>query len=216
MALSLEFRFFAGIRKLRAEVLLLLHLLWQGSGKTEIANLDTALVSEEHIARLEVSVKDICGVEEVNCTEQVVQNDFGMLHVKRNVLIFIENLGQVLIDMAHHQENAFWVGLRVLVGLSRNDDVNKLDSEDIVFHLGEPAENSNFSVDSLDAVDRVEGIRNVFYRHGLLGRLGGSLDHLPEAALSLNSVQLVVTGDASPGSWQALQKVLRFVGLVDI
>lgn len=194
----------------------MLHLLWQGSGKTEIANLDTALVSEEHIARLEVSVKDICGVEEVNCTEQVVQNDFGMLHVKRNVLIFIENLGQVLIDMAHHQENAFWVGLRVLVGLSRNDDVNKLDSEDIVFHLGEPAENSNFSVDSLDAVDRVEGIRNVFYRHGLLGRLGGSLDHLPEAALSLNSVQLVVTGDASPGSWQALQKVLRFVGLVDI
>ena len=152
-----------------------MYLLWQSSGKAEIADLDTALVSEQHIAWLEVSVDDICGVQEVNSTEQVVKNDFCVLHVERNVLIFIENLGQVLIDVAHDQENAFWVGLRVLVGFPRNDNVNELDSEDVVFHLGEAAENSNLSIYSLDAVDGVEGIGDVFDVNSLLGRLVGCL-----------------------------------------
>lgn len=193
-----------------------MYLLWQSPGKAEIADLDTALVSEQHIAWLEVSVDDICGVQEVNSTEQVVKNDFCVLHVERNVLIFIENLGQVLIDVAHDQENAFWVGLRVLVGFPRNDNVNELDSEDVVFHLGEAAENSNLSIYSLDAVDGVEGVGDVFDGDSLLGRLVGCLDYLPEATLTLNPVELEVTGNASPGSWQALQKGLGFVGLVGI
>ena len=150
---------------------------------------------------------DVGSVQEVDGAKEVVQYDFGMLHVERNVLILVENLCQILVDVAHDQEDASWVLLGVLTGLSGNDDINELDCEDIVLHLGEAAQNCYFSVDSLDAVDAVEGVGDVFDGYSLLGRLVGCLDYLPEAALTLNFVELEVIGEASPGGWQALQKL---------
>lgn len=128
----------------------------------------------------------------------------------------MENLSQILINVTHDQKYASWVLLGILTSLPGNNYVNEPDREDVVLHLGEAAKNSNFSIDSLDAVDVVEGVSDVFDGYSLLGGLVGCLDYLPEAALTLNSVELEVVGEASPGGWQALQKLLRRVALVCI
>jgi hypothetical protein len=63
-------------------IFLLLHLLWESSGEAEVTNLYAALVCEKHVAWLEITMNHICSMQEVDCAQKVVQNDFSVLHVK--------------------------------------------------------------------------------------------------------------------------------------
>ena len=87
-----------------------------------------------------------------------------MFHVKRNILIFVKNLGEVLIDMIHNEEDAW--GLFPALNF-RNNDILEPDSEDVVLHGGKAAENRDFSINSLGAVDAVKGVLDIFDGHGL-------------------------------------------------
>lgn len=115
-----------------ANIFLFLHLLWESSGEAEIAYLYAALVGKEYVAWLEVAMDYVGSVQEVDCAQKVVQNDLGMFHVKGNILVVIENLGQVLVDVAHDEEDAVWVLLFVV--LLWDDDIDEFDSEDVVLH----------------------------------------------------------------------------------
>ena len=59
-----------------------------------------------------------------------------MLHVERDLQIFVENLCKVLVNVAHHKENAKRMAFVVFL---RNNNIHKLNGEDIVLHGGEAA-----------------------------------------------------------------------------
>ena len=54
------------------------HCCRLGASQTEIAYIDAALTCQQNILRFEVSMHDICCVEEVHCTEDVVHNRYDM------------------------------------------------------------------------------------------------------------------------------------------
>lgn len=103
---------------------------------------------------------NVGGMKVVDGAKQIVKDYFCMLHVKRNVLIFIKNLGKILIYMIHHQEDAW--GLFPALSL-RNNDIYDLNSEDVVLHGREASENCDLSVNSFSAVDAVKSVLNIFY-----------------------------------------------------
>lgn len=69
---SFESLLFLVLHALLTNVFLLLHLLWNCPGEAKVTDLDAALVSEEHVAWLEVAVEYIGGVEEIDCAQKVV------------------------------------------------------------------------------------------------------------------------------------------------
>lgn len=184
-----------------ADIFLLLHLLWQGSSEAKVADLNTALVGEENIAWLEVAMDYICSVKEIHGTQKIVKDNFCVLHVKWDIFVVIENLGQVLIYVTHHEEDTLWVLL--LVVLLWDDDIEELDSEDVIFHVWKSTKNGNFSVNSLDAVDVFEGVGNIFYGDSFVRLFGCSFYYLTKGSLSLNLEEVEVFGNGLPDCWKA-------------
>ena len=71
-------------------------------------------------------------VKEVDRAEEIIEYNFGVLVVKRNLLVLVKDLGQILIDMAHDEENTSRLAITIL--FFWNNDVKKLDCEDVVLH----------------------------------------------------------------------------------
>jgi len=103
--------------------------------------------------------------------------------------------------VTHDKEDARWVLL--LAALLWDDDIDELDSEDVVFHRGKSTKNCDFSVNSLHAVDVFKCIGDVFDGHCFFVVSLSSFDDLTEATLSLNLEELVVFCEALPDGWQA-------------
>ena len=106
--------------------------------------------------------------------------------------------------MAHDKEDALWVLL--LVVLLWDDDIEEFDSDDIVLHGRQSAENCDFSVNSLNAVDVFKCIGDVLDGHSFIFTLLSSFDDLAEATLSLDLEEFVVLGDGLPDGWQAFHE----------
>jgi hypothetical protein len=84
-----------------------------------------------------------------------------------------------------------------------DDDIEELDSEDVIFHVWKSTKNGNFSVNSLDAVDVFEGVGNIFNGDCFTRLFGCSFDYLTEGSLSLNLEEVVVFGNGLPDCWKA-------------
>ena len=80
--------------------------LRQSARQPEVTNLDVALLINQNIGRLQVSMNNVLGMEEPHGAEQVVnyQIDVFWRHLKFSVLG--EKAPQVCIHEFHHYENA--------------------------------------------------------------------------------------------------------------
>lgn len=61
---------------------LLGQVLRHGPRQSEIAYLDSAIVSQEQVARLDVSVDDVCSLQVVYCAEEVIDYYFRVVNVE--------------------------------------------------------------------------------------------------------------------------------------
>lgn len=115
----------------------------------------------------------------------------------------MEYLGQILIYVAHNEENA--MRLVWAVGLW-DDDVEKFGRKDIFLHLTELSQYSDFSIHSLARVDIVKGAFNVFDGNGLVSSFPMCFYHLAETALSLDSLKFKIIAKALPD----VREILRW------
>lgn len=67
----------------------------QHSGEAKITQLHLAIRVDENVGWFDIPVEDVTGVEEVNCTERVVQYRDDVLLVEVNLLGAIEHLLEV-------------------------------------------------------------------------------------------------------------------------
>lgn len=134
-----------------------------------------------------------------------------MLHVKRNVLIFVKNLGKILIYVIHHKEDAR--GLFPALDLW-DDDVKELDSKDVILHGGKATENRDLSINSLRTVDTLEGILNVFDGHHFFCLFLCCFYYLSETSLALYLMEFVVVAEALPHLRQVTHDIVCFLSLL--
>ena len=124
-----------------------------------------------------------------------------MILLEIELFVIAKDLSEVLVDIVHDKEDT----VRVLgLVFFWNNNIKKLDCEDIVFHLSQSSQDCDFSENSFARVDVVKSILDVFDCYSFAGRFLGSFHYLAEAALSLNFDELVVGGDVVPDSWKVI------------
>ena len=109
----------------------------------------------------------------------------------------MEYLSQILIDVGHNKEYAMRLSWAVSLW---DDDVKKLGRKDIIFHLTELPQNSNFSVHSFAGVDIVESALDVFDGNCFVFGFLICFYHLAETALALDFLEFKIITEALP-SW---------------
>ena len=106
--------------------------------------------------------------------------------------------------------------------LRRHNHINQLDRKNVVGHSSELAEDGNFSIDSLAALDAFKRILDILYSHRLPIRHartplpGIRLDHLAKRSLALDTLDAVALQDIVPFCGQRTWKLRVAAAAADI
>lgn len=163
------------------------------SSETKVANFHIAIGVDQQVCRLDVAVQDVGSMHEVHGTEEVVQQLEQVILCELNLRHRLENLLDVCLHELQHEEN---VGQIVQVLWS--DDIKDFGRKLVTWHLGELAEDLNFSDDLLTVILILEDVVDEFNGHNSTGLSLFGLDNFTVAADTNELNELVIVVGVPP------------------
>ena len=131
-----------------------LDLFRHGSGEPEVADFDRALLSDQDVCWLNVTVDDVCRVQEVDTAKNVVQYDGYMLLAQGVLVRRSEDVLQVERDVLHDEEHIVeWL-------LTWDHDIKESRHEDVGRHLRQLSKNRYLAQNFLAGVLFFEHVPN--------------------------------------------------------
>ena len=77
-------------------------LLWHGPSETEVTDLDAALEVNEEVGRLEISMDNVTGVNELEGAQSIVHDGYYMFLLELHKGYVIHYILHVVLNELHH------------------------------------------------------------------------------------------------------------------
>lgn len=164
-------------------IVVILHLnkqVGQGTCQSKVTYFDITFVGNKYIRWLEIPMNNVSRMQKVNCTQHIVHQCLHMLLSELTWVHVGEHCAKVLVEVLHHYED---VGELLVLGLTGDNNVKQLRSEQISFHPGQLSHDGDLSEDLATLVNVSEYISYQFDGNHLAGLLVAGLYYLPETAL---------------------------------
>jgi hypothetical protein len=140
-----------------------------GPCDSEIANLDSAKFVDEYISWLNISVDQICTVDEFQTQQQIV-DQYDSLFIRQLALIALQQVVQAEFYLVEDKEQLVQ-SAAVFDGFIRDEGVEQLNREYIVFNGCELYEDTELSFNARQMFDAFPVQQNVFNCHISIAKL---------------------------------------------